>query len=135
MTLYRTILLSALAAGLFIASLRSRSQAQDVDSTKKHPQMVDRAIASLATKGQYDALLKKADAYVKATQWGPTHVKERVADVSDVKFGGAGYGRTNDRPDLSNASFFLDALKATGNEANSDAIQRALVFVSRCQNL
>src|SRR3954471_12528248 len=54
MTLYRTILLSALAAGLFIAPLRSSSQAQDVDSGKKYQQMVDRAIAFLATKGQKD---------------------------------------------------------------------------------
>jgi squalene-hopene/tetraprenyl-beta-curcumene cyclase len=85
--------------------------------------------------GRYDALLKQAEDYVKANQWGPTHVKEREIPVSDVKFGGAGYGRTNDRPDLSNTSFFLDALKAVGNDYNSEAIQRALVFVSRCQNL
>ncbi len=85
--------------------------------------------------GKYDALLKKAEAYVKAGQWGPTFVKEREAELGDVKYGGAGYGRNNDRPDLSNTSFFLDALKAVGNEANSEAIQRALVFVSRCQNL
>ncbi len=86
-------------------------------------------------QGRYDALLKKAEDYVKANQWGPTHVKEREIPVSDVKFGGAGYGRNNDRPDLSNTSFFLDALKAVGNDYNSEAIQRALVFVSRCQNL
>ena len=52
-----------------------------------------------------------------------------------VQFGGAGYGRTGDRPDLSNTSFLVDALKAAGNDANSEAIQRALIFVSRCQNL
>jgi squalene-hopene/tetraprenyl-beta-curcumene cyclase len=31
--------------------------------------------------------------------------------------------------------FFLDALKAVGTEADDPAIQKALVFVSRCQNL
>src|SRR5207247_2272343 len=67
--------------------------------------------------GKYDPLLKKAEAYVKSMQWGPTFVKEREANSSDVKFGGAGYGRTNDRPDLSNTSFFLDALQAAGTEA------------------
>jgi len=36
---------------------------------------------------------------------------------------------------LSNTTFLLEALKATGNAADSEAIQRALVFVSRCQNL
>lgn len=86
---------------------------------------------SLANKnGKYDAIIKKGDAYVKSMQWGATDGKV----ASDVEYGGAGYGR-NKRPDLSNTSFFLDALKATGNDENSEAIQRALVFVSRCQNL
>ncbi|HEY2415034.1 MAG TPA: prenyltransferase/squalene oxidase repeat-containing protein [Pirellulaceae bacterium] len=82
---------------------------------------------------KYDSLLAKADKYIKSNQWGATH--EREADPTDVKYGGTGYGRTNDRPDLSNTSFFLDALKATGNGPDSEAVQRALVFVSRCQNL
>jgi squalene-hopene/tetraprenyl-beta-curcumene cyclase len=83
--------------------------------------------------GKYDKLLASAEKYVKNNQWGATNEKE--SDPSDVKYGGTGYGRTNDRPDLSNTSFFLDALKATGNGPDSEAIQRALVFVSRCQNL
>lgn len=83
--------------------------------------------------GRYDALLAKAETYVKSNQWGATH--EREADPSDVKYGGTGYGRTNDRPDLSNTSFFMDALKASGASADDEAVQRALVFVSRCQNL
>ncbi len=83
--------------------------------------------------GKYDALLAKAEKYVKTNQWGATH--EREADASDVKYGGTGYGRTNDRPDLSNTSFFMDALKATGTGPNDEAFKRALVFVSRCQNL
>ncbi len=83
--------------------------------------------------GKYDALLAKAEKYVKTNQWGATH--EREADASDVKYGGTGYGRTNDRPDLSNTSFFMDALKASGSGADDEAIKRALVFVGRCQNL
>ena len=81
--------------------------------------------------GKYDALLKKADAFVKSYQWGT------AGDTSpdDVKYGGAGYGRTGDRPDLSNTSFLVDALKAAGSGPESEAMQRALIFVSRCQNL
>lgn len=79
---------------------------------------------------RYDALLKKADAYVKSGQWDESEGK----DKSDPTYGGAGYG-SKSRPDLSNTAFLLDALKATGNGADSDAIKRALVFVSRCQNL
>jgi squalene-hopene/tetraprenyl-beta-curcumene cyclase len=80
--------------------------------------------------GRYDALLKKADAFVKTEQWDEGEGK----DKSDPNFGGAGYG-SKSRPDLSNTSFLIEALKATGNGADSEAIKRALVFVSRCQNL
>ena len=36
---------------------------------------------------------------------------------------------------MSNTNFMIDALKATGNAADSKAIQQALIFISRCQNL
>jgi squalene-hopene/tetraprenyl-beta-curcumene cyclase len=86
---------------------------------------------SLANKnGKYDAVLKKGDKYVKSLQWGASDDKKE----SDFEYGGAGYGKSK-RPDLSNTSFFLDALKATGNGENDEAVQRALLFVSRCQNL
>jgi squalene-hopene/tetraprenyl-beta-curcumene cyclase len=81
--------------------------------------------------GRYDALLKKADAFVKSYQWGSAG----DSGPHDIKYGGAGYGRTGDRPDLSNTSFLVDALRAAGNSADSEAMQRALIFVSRCQNL
>ncbi len=48
--------------------------------------------------------------------------------------GGAGYG-SDSRADLSSTNLLIDALQAAGNDANSEAIQRALIFVSRCQNL
>lgn len=80
--------------------------------------------------GRYDAILKKADTFLKGEQVGAGDGK----DKSDVNYGGAGYGGDS-RPDLSNTAFLIDALKATGNAADSEAIQRALVFVSRCQNL
>jgi squalene-hopene/tetraprenyl-beta-curcumene cyclase len=81
--------------------------------------------------GKYDGLIKKADAYIKASQWGG----DGKTTAEDIQFGGAGYGRSGDRPDLSNTSFLVDALRAAGNKEDSEAIQRALVFVSRCQNL
>ena len=80
--------------------------------------------------GRYDAILKKADGYLKGQQFAEAQGK----DKSDVNYGGAGYGGDS-RPDLSNTAFLVDALKATGNEADSEAIKRALVFVTRCQNL
>lgn len=80
--------------------------------------------------GRYDKVLKKAEAFVKDLQWDESEGK----DPSDFAYGGAGYGRSK-RPDLSNTQFFIDALKATGNDENSEAIKRALIFVSRTQNL
>ncbi len=80
--------------------------------------------------GKYDALLDKAAAFVKKEQWDP----EEGHDPSSPYFGGAGYGG-HSRPDMSNTTFLLDALKALDTPADDPAVQRALVFVSRCQNL
>lgn len=88
------------------------------------------ALAAANKDGRYDSVIKKADAFLKNLQWDETEGKAK----DDTFFGGAGYGNSK-RPDLSNTSFFLEALKASGNDADSQAFQRALVFVSRCQNL
>jgi squalene-hopene/tetraprenyl-beta-curcumene cyclase len=80
--------------------------------------------------GRYNELLKNADKFVKSLQWDETEGH----DKSNVAYGGAGYGKSK-RPDLSNTSFLLDALKATGNGPDDEAVKKALVFVSRCQNL
>jgi squalene-hopene/tetraprenyl-beta-curcumene cyclase len=77
---------------------------------------------------RYDALLKKAEAFVKGLQWDPKEGK------SNVNYGGAGYGSSK-RPDLSNTGFLIEALKSAGRGPNDEAVQKALVFVSRCQNL
>lgn len=80
--------------------------------------------------GKYDELLRRADAFVKGIQWNEDEGKTSA----DFSYGGAGYGK-HARPDLSNTSFLVEALVASGNDANSEAIQQALLFVSRCQNL
>lgn len=80
--------------------------------------------------GRYDAILKNADKFLKELPFdaGEGH------DQSSFSFGGAGYGGQG-RPDLSNTAYLIDALKSTGNGADSEAIKNALIFVSRCQNL
>jgi len=82
------------------------------------------------TDGQYDDLLKKAEAYIRDVQWNESHDRESW----DSYYGGSGYGGTT-RPDLSNTAFLVDALKSRGVDENDKAIQQALTFVSRCQNL
>ncbi|MFN0009699.1 MAG: prenyltransferase/squalene oxidase repeat-containing protein [Planctomycetota bacterium] len=48
-------------------------------------------------------------------------------------YGGNSYGN-EERPDLSNVQMALEALAASGLEKGHEAYQRALVFLSRCQN-
>jgi squalene-hopene/tetraprenyl-beta-curcumene cyclase len=80
--------------------------------------------------GRYTKLLQAADRCVKRLQWDEGEGRQR----DSYEYGGAGYG-THKRPDLSNTSFLVDALRAAGNGPNDEAIQKALTFVSRCQNL
>jgi hypothetical protein len=80
--------------------------------------------------GKYNKLLADADKFVRAVQYGPG----RDTDPSNPWYGGTGYGGDG-RPDLSNTSFLLDALVSGDGNANDEAVQRALAFVSRCQNL
>jgi squalene-hopene/tetraprenyl-beta-curcumene cyclase len=88
------------------------------------------AFAAANQDGRYNDLLKKGEHFVKELQWDEGEGK----DPSDPTYGGAGYGKSK-RPDLSNTVFFLDALKAVGNGPDDPAVKKALIFVSRCQNL
>jgi len=81
-------------------------------------------------KKLYKKLLANAERFVKENQWG----EKQAEDKSSVSYGGAGYGKSK-RPDLSNTSFLLDALRAVGDGPDDEAVKKALVFVSRCQNL
>jgi squalene-hopene/tetraprenyl-beta-curcumene cyclase len=80
--------------------------------------------------GRYSELIKKADKFVKGEQWD----ESKGHDPSKVDYGGAGYGKDS-RPDLSNTAFLLEALHAAGNGPDDEAVKKALIFVSRCQNL
>ncbi|MEM6691637.1 MAG: hypothetical protein AAF664_19565 [Planctomycetota bacterium] len=88
------------------------------------------ALSAANRDGKYDSALKRAEAFLKQIQWD----EEEGATPKDTAYGGAGYG-SHSRPDLSNTSFFIEALRELGNDENDAAIQKALVFVSRTQNL
>ncbi len=79
---------------------------------------------------KYTKLLDRAEAFVKDLQWDG----DEGHDTSSTSYGGAGYGKHN-RPDLSNTNYLIDALKSVGTGSDDPAMQRALAFVSRCQNL
>ena len=82
-------------------------------------------------KGRYDRTIKAGQDFLKKMQWDESEGKSR----DDAFYGGAGYGGSNSRPDLSNTAFFMEALRDTGLPADDPSLKKALVFVSRCQNL
>jgi squalene-hopene/tetraprenyl-beta-curcumene cyclase len=77
--------------------------------------------------GRYTKRIKDAEKFLRDMQWEGN-------DKSSPTYGGAGYGK-HERPDLSNTNFFIDALRAAGNGPEDEAVKKALIFVSRCQNL
>ncbi len=68
--------------------------------------------------------------WLKSNQWDQA---EGIQPTQDW-FGGAGYGK-HGRPDLSNTQVMLDALHDAGVSPDDPAVQRALIFVARTQNL
>jgi squalene-hopene/tetraprenyl-beta-curcumene cyclase len=84
------------------------------------------AITEANKDGKYDTIIKKASKFLKGLQ--------QAKDEKDAKYGGVGYDEKS-RPDLSNTQMFIDGLLAAGVPKDDPAIQRALKFISRCQNL
>lgn len=80
--------------------------------------------------GKYSVIINRAENFVRGIQWDESEDR----NPSDFDYGGAGYG-SQQRPDLSNTSYLIDALHELGNGSEDEAIQKALQFVSRCQNL
>lgn len=78
--------------------------------------------------GQYDKVIDAAVKYIKGVQ------ETNGADDKELKFGGAGYDGKS-RPDTSNTGFFVEALIASGAAKDDPALKKALVFLSRAQNL
>jgi squalene-hopene/tetraprenyl-beta-curcumene cyclase len=91
--------------------------------------MVVMALASIDRHDFHDEL-KDATVWLQTNQWDQT---EGLSPRQDW-FGGAGYGN-RERPDLSNTQTMLDALYEAGMSPDEPAVQRALSFVSRAQNL
>lgn len=81
--------------------------------------------------GKYNKILQDAKKFVTGMQYGSAADSTSADDVWD---GGVGYG-SKGRPDLSNTAYLIEALRALEAGPNDPAIQAALAFVSRCQNL
>ncbi len=72
--------------------------------------------------------------HLRGLQWqtGMTDPDGNIIDESHPWFGGIGYG-TSGRPDMSNVQFMLAAFEDAGVQSYDDAVQRAVVFLNRCQ--
>lgn len=88
------------------------------------------ALSKANQAGKYTEQLKKLEAFIKKQQWDEGEDKK----PDDAFYGGAGYG-SKARPDLSNTGFLVEALHELGRDGDDEAIKRALIFVTRCQNL
>ncbi|MEI7699576.1 MAG: prenyltransferase/squalene oxidase repeat-containing protein [Planctomycetia bacterium] len=88
------------------------------------------ALVEANTDGRYAEQLKKAEGFLRGLQWD----EGEGIETSDGAYGGGGYD-SKQRPDMSNTQFLLEALKKSGVSADDPAMQKALVFVSRAQNL
>ena len=80
--------------------------------------------------GRYDAVIRAAQQFLKELQADEGEGYE----PSNPYYGGIGYD-SKKRPDLSNTQLAIEALHATGLPADDPAFRKALVFLSRCQNL
>ena len=84
----------------------------------------------LAAAGTDTNALQQGVLSLTESQWDES---EKIQPTDDW-YGGAGYGNRG-RPDLSNTQFMLEALYDAGVSPDEPAVQRALVFLSRTQNL
>lgn len=87
------------------------------------------ALQAAGRDDRYRKVVDDAAAFLKKLQFDEGDGKT----PQDAFYGGAGYD-SKSRPDLSNTQYFLDALKSAGVSQTDPAVQRALIFVSRCQN-
>ncbi|MER3415636.1 MAG: hypothetical protein C4297_05415 [Gemmataceae bacterium] len=88
------------------------------------------ALVEANRDGRYERIVSMAAHYLKELQWDEGEGKAPQDDF----YGGAGYD-SKSRPDLSNTQFFVDALVAAGVKEDDPHLKKALVFISRCQNL
>ncbi len=88
------------------------------------------ALAAAKRDAKYKPAIGNAAEFLRKLQWDDAEGKDAKSDY----YGGAGYD-SKSRPDLSNTQFFLNALHAAGAGKDDPAIKKAMVFVSRCQNL
>jgi squalene-hopene/tetraprenyl-beta-curcumene cyclase len=82
-----------------------------------------------AQNADYEPLIQRARDYLVSVQAD----EGKGVESADPAYGGFGYGGGS-RPDLSNLSMAVDALRDAGLPEDSPVWKRVVTFVSRCQN-
>jgi squalene-hopene/tetraprenyl-beta-curcumene cyclase len=80
--------------------------------------------------GRYNTLIRNAQSYLKKIQWD----EGESIDQENSFYGGIGYD-SQKRPDMSNTQFAIEALVNSGIKSDDEALRKAIVFLSRSQNL
>ena len=95
------------------------------------------ALAALPQTPELKDKIARATKFLRSTQSmeGSTDGEGKKITKDHPWYGGAGYtaGKAGSMPDMSNTSYYLDALVDSGAKADDPAIQAALVFVTRNQ--
>jgi len=73
----------------------------------------------------YKSVVKRLQKYVMSLQYTDPNIP--------TQYGGIGYGSKKDKPDMSNTSLALAALRESGVPQDSEVFKRAKTFISRCQ--
>lgn len=106
---------------------------EDGSIYKQHPPSYNTALAILALEStknpKYEEIIKNAQAFLIRLQSD----EEEGYRPSDVYYGGIGYGG-DERPDLSNLQYAIEALKESGVSADDQVWKKAITFIGRCQN-
>ena len=90
------------------------------------------AVLAMVKSGypRFKGTIEKAQRYLVALQ----NTEGRDYEPSDRDYGSIGYGG-DERGDLSNTQFAIEALRASGLEKDNEAFVKALTFLQRTQNL
>lgn len=88
------------------------------------------ALTEANKDGRFEPQIRKAELFLRDLQWD----EGEGIETTDGRYGGGGYD-SKQRPDMSNTQFLVEALKKAGVAEDDPAMQKALVFVSRAQNL
>ena len=119
----------------FIETCHQKDGGYYKDSNPNYNSAVVLSMFAAIPGDKYKTQIKGLQEFLKSLQQleGKTDNKGVKITKDHPWYGGAGYGE--DRPDLSNTSYFIEALHDSGAPADDPAIQKALIFVTRSQML